>query len=157
MVFTEAPIKKMLNNCWKIFLRIQHENLILKSIFLALVIVGLSGCASILTGDKQRIVLSVSCKGRELPTYCTVSNDKGQWSFLTPEILYVEKSRESLKISCRGLLGTTRWSINSSPSAAMVGNIVFGGVVGAVVDHNTARGYQYPESIDLESPICKYI
>jgi hypothetical protein len=39
----------------------------------------------------------------------------------------------------------------------MVGNIVFGGVVGAVVDHNTARGYQYPESIDLESPICKYI
>ena len=131
------------------------RNIVSKIVFLALAILMLNGCASILMGDKQRIVLSVSCKEREFPTYCDVSNDKGQWSVLTPAPLYVEKSREPLKVSCSGILGKTTWTLNSSPGVAMAGNILFGGVVGAVVDHRTAKGYVYPEHINLESPICR--
>lgn len=120
-------------------------------------VMGLSGCASVLTGDVQSVRVSVSCKDQEIRTYCTISNNTGRWSVLTPANITVGKSAQPLSISCRGLLGTTKWRMDSSPNIAMAGNIVFGGVVGAVVDHGTARGYGYPALIDLDSPICKYM
>jgi uncharacterized protein YceK len=132
-------------------------NTAIKKLFLIISILGISGCASIITGDTQSLRLSVACKGKEIRTYCTVQNDTGRWTVLTPVDLEIGKSRQPLNISCRGLLGTTGWTLDSSPNTAMAANVVFGGVVGALVDHRTARGYQYPEMVELESPICKFI
>jgi hypothetical protein len=132
-------------------------NASIKKLLLIIPALGISGCASIITGDTQSLRLSVTCKGKEIRTYCTVHNDTGRWSVLTPVDLKIGKSRQPLNISCRGLLGTTGWTLDSSPNAAMAANIVFGGVVGALVDHKTVRGYQYPELVELESPICKFI
>jgi hypothetical protein len=32
----------------------------------------------------------------------------------------------------------------------MFGNIIFGGGVGAIIDHNKGNGYNYPDSLPVE-------
>ncbi len=37
----------------------------------------------------------------------------------------------------------------SRPGAGMFGNILFGGGIGAIIDHNTGKAYNYPEWMQL--------
>jgi hypothetical protein len=41
------------------------------------------------------------------------------------------------------------------PSMGMLGNLLFGGVVGAAVDVYNNSGMKYPENIDISNPNCK--
>jgi hypothetical protein len=41
------------------------------------------------------------------------------------------------------------------PSVALLGNLVFGGVVGAAVDVYNNTGMKYPENIDITNPSCQ--
>lgn len=114
-----------------------------------------TGCASVISGNAQSIYVKTECKGRSIPAVCTATNDQGSWRFNTPTSILIKKSSEDLLISCKGgLLGVFSYKVTSSPGIPMLGNLFIGGGIGAVIDVSNSAGFEYPESISLEAPVC---
>lgn len=114
--------------------------------------VALTGCASI-TNDTSAPVrfetLSESgatIKGAD----CTVENDYGQQSFKTPVTANVRRSSKDLQITCvQANQPDGRGVAISRANGGMAGNILFGGGIGAIIDHNKGTAYTYPEWVQV--------
>lgn len=121
-----------------------------KSIALAAAI-GLTGCSTITQDTGQTLALTATHQGQPIDAECNVVNDKGQWTAKTPSNITVRKSNEDLNVTCKkeglpdGLLKAV-----SRAAGSMFGNIVFGGGIGALVDHNTGKGYDYPNRLPVK-------
>jgi hypothetical protein len=98
----------------------------------------LSGCASLLEEDTQEVNVRFMCAEKHLVATCDLKNDKGRWRLSTPGKATVINDTSQLEISCK-----------------MLGNLLFGGVVGAAVDVYNNSGMKYPENIDISNPNCK--
>jgi len=63
----------------------------------------------------------------------------------------VNKSSKDLHISCvsEDIEDEAAGTAISRAGAGMFGNIIFGGGVGAIIDHNRGTAYNYPEWIQL--------
>lgn len=115
---------------------------------LAVGVVGLtSGCATITGTETQNISLQVmdTSGAAVADSECKLTNDKGNWRVKPPAITVVVRSAEDLLVQCDAdgqPTGTLR--AISRANAGMVGNIIFGGVVGAVIDHSKGTAYDYP-------------
>src|SRR5439155_15662721 len=81
---------------------------------------------------------------------CTLQNDKGMWKAESPSVVSVRRSAQDLMIQCKkdgvadGLLRAI-----SRAKVAMFGNLVIGGGVGALIDHTTGKGYDYPDDLPV--------
>ncbi len=86
-------------------------------------------------------------------TKCTLKNDKGSWEGTSPGVVSVHRSAEDLMVECKkdgyadGLLRAI-----SRAAGGMWGNIifVFGGGVGAIIDHSRGTGYNYPNDLPVK-------
>ncbi len=118
----------------------------------------LTGCASVLNGDSQYLTLQVTCKGRDFRTYCTASNQLGTWGFRTPETKVIKRDSSPLKITCSSpTIGTYSASQRADINPVTLGNVMVGGIVGAVVDGSNNSFWQYQEVISLESKLCSML
>ncbi len=125
----------------------------LKALISVLVIVVMTGCASITGSEMQQ--LSLTTKGEDSNTIdgvkCTLQNDKGTWEATSPGFVNIHRSAEDLTVQCKkdgqkdGLLKAV-----SRAAGSMFGNIVFGGGIGAIIDHNKGNGYNYPDRLPVE-------
>ncbi len=107
----------------------------------------LSGCASILTGTSQKINLSTPPADG---AHCTLTNNKGQWNVQTPGQVKVHKSFNDISIVCKKKgYKTARTKVASNTKAAVFGNAILGGGVGAGVDMADGAAYSYPQNITL--------
>lgn len=105
------------------------------------------GCASITGTTGQSVsVQTTSQDGAEVAgAQCDMTNSKGKWFVTTPGSVSINRSNDNLVVQCRKEpfeVGTG--SIVSETKGAMFGNILFGGGIGALVDHNTGAAYEYP-------------
>jgi hypothetical protein len=123
-------------------------NVRLQNLLLAVLLGPLAGCASITGSSTQSISIeAVERTGTRVVAECRLSNDKGNWTVKTPSHVSVGRSGEDLSVQCTadgqdpGLV-----KVVSRANGGMVGNIVFGGVVGALVD-NSGAGYDYPDLV----------
>lgn len=112
----------------------------------------LSGCASITSSSGQAVNVETVSKSEQLVqgAHCKLTNDKGSWEVKTPATITVQKSGADLVVHCTksGLEdGTAR--VISSAGAGMWGNIIFGGGVGAIIDHSKGVAYNYPGVIKV--------
>jgi hypothetical protein len=112
----------------------------------------LTGCASITGSSGQALTVGTMSKDKELLTCveCTLTNDKGSWKVKTPATVTVQKSGADLVVACEKVghqPGTVR--AISKAGAGMWGNIIFGGGVGAIIDHSKGTAYKYPEEITV--------
>ena len=111
----------------------------------------LSGCASITGGQEQS--LSVETRNAQSTVsgaLCELSNDKGKWFTSTPGSVMVRRSHEAMAVICKkDGMEPGQVSVESSTKASMAGNILFGGLIGAAVDHGTGAAYQYPPLIQV--------
>ena len=106
-----------------------------------------SGCASITGSEIQNVALRAkSTEGADVAKAdCELKNDKGSWKSMTPGFVGVQRSAEDLLVTCtkeghkEGMLRAV-----SRASGGMFGNIIFGGGIGAIIDHNKGTGYEYP-------------
>lgn len=99
--------------------------------------------------------LSLTTKGDDNKTIegvkCKLQNDKGSWEGTSPGFVNVHRSAEDLNVECKkdgqkdGLLKAV-----SRAAGSMFGNIVFGGGIGALIDHNKGNGYNYPDALPVE-------
>jgi hypothetical protein len=111
-----------------------------------------TGCASVSGGNVQKMYVQTLNPDGAIVTgaECALSNDKGTWRLNSPGDTSVVRSNKPMEVKCskpplpQGVL-----SLESGTRPAMYGNILIGGVVGAVIDHNTGAAYEYPEMVKV--------
>ncbi|WP_174978377.1 hypothetical protein [Bordetella trematum] len=125
----------------------------MKGAFVGVLALVLSGCASI-TGEKTQLVRVdvLDEQGAAVgDAKCELKNDKGEYQIESGKHAMVNKSGENLSISCKSAQRTDEASGTaiSRAGAGMFGNILFGGGIGAIIDHNRGTAYNYPEWVQV--------
>jgi hypothetical protein len=112
-----------------------------------------TGCSTISgSGTSQSVsVQTYSAEGGDVDgAKCDMTNDEGTWFVQTPGTTMVHRSNKDLQVICKkpGIdLGTA--NVVSHTKGNMFGNIIFGGGIGAVIDHNNGSAYEYPTLIKI--------
>ena len=111
-----------------------------------------TGCASI-TNDVMAPVRfeTFDTAGVQIKDVdCILENDYGQQKIKTPVTANVRRSSKDLQVTC-GKTGEkdARGVAISRANGGMAGNILFGGGIGAIIDHNKGTAYSYPVWIQL--------
>lgn len=107
----------------------------------------LAGCASVSGGNVQKMYLQVAGGdgAQVMGAVCRLSNDKGSWQVVSPGETSVVRSNRPMEIRCeKPPMSPGVVSVASGARTAMLGNLIAGGVIGAVIDHETGSGYEYP-------------
>ncbi len=107
-----------------------------------------SGCASITKDINQPIKVETYVDGQMLEgAKCMAKNDRGETSVVTPGHIVLHRSGANLSINCEkdGITGSA--TLISRANGGMFGNILFGGGIGAIIDHNRGSAYSYPDWI----------
>lgn len=112
-----------------------------------------SGCST-LTGEgtsQNLSVLTYSADNKDLTgAQCELKNDEGSWTAVTPATVMVQRSNKDLMVKCtKSGFADARANVVSKTKANMWGNIIFGGGIGAIIDHNNGSAYQYPPVLKL--------
>ncbi len=122
-----------------------------KTVFLAAFM--LTGCASITSESNQLVrVDAVDESGEKVEAArCTLTNDKGEFVSEAGKHARVSKSSKNLSVSCTAADRTDEamGTLISRAGAGMFGNIIFGGGIGAIIDHNRGTAYNYPDWVEL--------
>src|SRR3990167_10878061 len=103
-------------------------------------LISLTGCASIVSGTKQKISVNT---GQVKEANCTLENNKGQWYLKnTPGTVTVHRSFHDLAIDCekKGYKSTHK-QIASNTRPIAFGNVLFGGIFGGAVDVADGAAY----------------
>lgn len=115
---------------------------------LSLVII--SGCASVVGGTDQTVVVETRNKqGESVPNVaCTVKNGRGSWLTVSPSYVVVQRSSTKLEVACHKQPNpTVHASSNPSLRILILGNIIVGGPIGLGIDLVTGAAFDYPPNI----------
>lgn len=112
-----------------------------------------TGCST-LTGEgtsQNLSVLTYTADNKDLTgASCELKNDEGIWTAVTPATVMVRRSNKDLLVRCsKEGFADARANAVSKTKANMWGNIIFGGGVGAIIDHSNGSAYQYPPLLKL--------
>lgn len=111
-----------------------------------------TGCASIVNETGQPIKVETKTNSGQIVTgaACTLTNDFGSVSTKSGDTATVHRSSKDLNITCTHPSNpdATARAI-SRANAGLAGNIIFGGGIGAIIDHNKGTAYTYPTWIQL--------
>jgi hypothetical protein len=121
-------------------------------IFGLLIASALSGCATITSGPGNVTVEAHDGKGsRVTGADCVLRNSKGEWHLVTPGGASVAGAADNLVVRCdEANHEPGQASVVSTAKSEMFGNIIIGGVVGAVIDHASGAGYEYPPLLRIK-------
>lgn len=111
-----------------------------------------TGCASITGTTGQSVsVMTKNTAGNEVTSAnCELTNNKGTWYVTSPGSVSIHRSNDDLQVLCKKQGEENgRVAVVSATKGSMFGNIVFGGGIGAVIDHNNGSAYEYPTLIQV--------
>lgn len=115
----------------------------------------LSGCASVMHGDAQRLSVEARCGHRSVPAQCSVQNSRGHWNITAPANLIIKRDSDPLVISCASpFFGAQTLTVPPSATMALAANAFFGGLVGAGFDVMSGAGLRYPHMVIVDYPAC---
>ena len=118
----------------------------MRHVISALVLMGLGGCATISEGTSQSVSIATDPPGSD----CIIDRDGTRVGEVnpTPGSIHVGKSKNDLTVRCTHA-GFQAANMAESPKfqGTTFGNILFGGLVGAVVDASSGANYQYPTEV----------
>ncbi len=112
----------------------------------------LTGCASVTGTTAQSVsVQTREQAGKEVAgASCEMTNNKGTWFVTTPGSVSIHRSNDDLQVTCKKEgLEVGRAAVVSDTKGSMFGNILLGGGIGAIVDHNNGSAYEYPTLIQV--------
>ena len=113
----------------------------------------MGGCASVIHDSTQPIRIDTKrSDGAVVPgAECTLANDYGVFTGRSGTTFQIRRSGQHLDIVCKQSGNPTAVArAVSRVNAGMVGNILMGGVLGAIIDHNKGIAYSYPTWMQLE-------
>lgn len=113
--------------------------------------IGLAGgCASVIDGTTQVVTVETYLHGSQAVANCKLTNSKGVWHVTTPGTTSVQRAYGDLTVDCAAAgLAPVSQPVASSTKALVFGNILLGGVVGAVIDVANGSAYDYPSPINV--------
>ena len=106
-----------------------------------------TGCASITGTTNQNVsIQTLQASGAEVAdAKCELTNAKGKWFVTTPGSVGITRSNDDMQVICKKEgQEPGRAVVVSATKGSMFGNIIFGGGIGAVIDHNSGAAYEYP-------------
>ena len=112
----------------------------------------LTGCASIVNDTSSPVrVETYTADGAEVKDMdCKLENDYGAHTVKTPGTVQVRRSSKDLQIVCtKGGEPDAKAVAVSRANGGMFGNIILGGGIGAIIDHNKGTAYTYPQWMRL--------
>ena len=114
--------------------------------------IAMTGCASIVNDSTNPVRFETyGANGAEIKdAECKLENDYGQQVIKTPATVNVRRSSKDLQVTCvkAGEVDGRGVAI-SRANAGMAGNIIFGGGIGAIIDHNKGTAYTYPQWVQI--------
>ena len=124
----------------------------IRTLIMLLASLALGACATITSNEMQTLSLNTkTADGQDVEqAQCTLKNDKGTWKTASPGFVKVRRSADDLMIECKkeGLDDGFLRAI-SRAAGSMFGNIIFGGGIGALIDHSKGTGYNYPNELPV--------
>lgn len=110
-----------------------------------------AGCSTITQSESQALSLTATYGSNSVEASCILKNDRGSWEARSPANVTVRKSNEDLDVTCKreGMPDGILKAI-SRAAGSMFGNIVFGGGIGAIIDHSKGTGYDYPNQLPVK-------
>lgn len=124
----------------------------LKTIALAAASLSLVGCASIVNDTTHGMRLETKSASGEMLSgaECTITNDYGSVSTKSGTTVQVRRSNKDMDISCvHPKNPDAKARAISRANAGLAGNIIFGGGIGAIIDHTKGTAYTYPTWVQL--------
>ncbi len=122
-------------------------------IFAGAVSILFTGCATITSSEIQNVSLNTKAIDGQVvdKAKCKLTNDKGSWEITSPGFVGVRRSSKDLMVECKkeGLADGLLRAI-SRTAGGMWGNIIFGGGIGAIIDHSKGTGYNYPDELPVK-------
>ncbi|CAB5683360.1 Uncharacterised protein [Delftia tsuruhatensis] len=110
------------------------------------------GCASVINDTTHPVKVETKNENNTLITNaeCKLTNDYGTVSVKSGETVQVRRSSKDLDIVCKQTDNpdATARAI-SRANGGMFGNIILGGGIGAIIDHNKGTAYTYPTWVQL--------
>ena len=113
----------------------------------------LSSCATIVGGKYQQV--SVDAKAADqspIAAQCTLSNDRGTVNLTTPGTAKVRRSDSALDVTCqKDGSQIAQQTYHASTRGMVWGNLLFGGLIGIVVDFTNGAAHHYPDHLSVTS------
>ncbi len=129
----------------------------MKKVFvIAVALVLLTGCATVLDSDVQTVRVIATCNGKSVPAQCSLENDKGLWEVNAPGTITVHKDSSALRVRCQSPFfkgGSTQ--LNAGLNSLLAGNALIGGFVGVGVDAMTGKGFSYQPVVKVAYADCR--
>lgn len=124
----------------------------LQSLLISISLLALTGCASVTGSSTQNISIQTRAPdGKEVKeAQCDLINKRGTYFVTTPGTIMISRSNDDLTVTCRKEgFENGRAGVVSNTKGSMFGNILLGGGIGAIIDHNTGSAYEYPTFIQV--------
>ena len=122
--------------------------LLRQSLALMVLATTLTGCATIISDKTQPLTVQATCNGESVENAtCQLTNSKGVFIVKTPGTVSVHKAWGNMAIDCKKGDARGAITVQSSSTAGTWGNVIAGGIIGAVVDAKTGAGYEYNNSV----------
>lgn len=121
-------------------------------LFAAVAISAFTGCASVVNDSTHPIKVETKTQEGEAVAGadCKLSNDYGVVSMKSGDTAQVRRSSKDLDIVCTDPNNPdANARAISRANAGMWGNIILGGGIGAIIDHNKGTAYTYPTWMQL--------
>jgi hypothetical protein len=110
------------------------------------------GCASVMNDSTHPMKVETKTSAGEVVTgaECKLANDYGTTTMKSGDTTQIRRSSKDLDISCsHPASGTANARAISRANGGMFGNIILGGGIGAIIDHNKGTAYTYPTWVQL--------
>lgn len=123
----------------------------LRTVILVACVAG-TGCASVMNESTHPMTIETKTATGQLVAGadCKLTNDRTSASVKSGSTTSIRRSSEDLDIVCQHpeyQVASAR--AVSRANAGMFGNIILGGGIGAVIDHNQGTAYTYPTWVQL--------
>jgi hypothetical protein len=110
------------------------------------------GCASIVNETTHPMKVETKTAAGQMVSGadCKMTNNYGSHDFKSGQTIQVRRSSQDLDIACTDPNNPQAEArAISRANGGMFGNILFGGGVGAIIDHNRGTAYTYPTWVQL--------
>ena len=116
------------------------------------VVLATTGCASIVNDSTHPMKIETKTQAGDMVSgaECRISNDYGAITSRSGDTAQVRRSSKDMDITCRHPANPeAAGRAISRANAGLAGNIIFGGGIGAIIDHNKGTAYTYPTWVQL--------
>ncbi len=111
-----------------------------------------TGCASIMNDSTHPMRVETKSADGTLVAGadCRLTNDYGTFPVKSGDTTLVRRSSKDLDITCKHPSNPDAVArAISRANAGLFGNIIFGGGIGAIIDHSKGTAYTYPTWVQL--------